>query len=453
MKRVMKTIVLILLAIQVFSCVSASEKREAEQLEQERDRVAWLAERTDIVRREQEEFDRQKAEIDRQNEEAQAKYVAEFIENWKSKYAVYSGRYYEKIHGINSSEVEWIRNNNNPYNFDRDKYYYTSLNKYDGGYVNQWLSSNSILFYTGNGSLVYLHWTDSSLTKMIDGWPHFDCLFVYEGTYEYKTAIGGMNIVPKFKMVKVDYKEASDSDIKKWAIEDYEKNSTLKPTPKTVPVSKRTEFPKQLLSGFVFVKGNGKIKDFYIDECEVTQALYKVVMGENPSGFAGSANPVENVSWYEAVKFCNLLSASSGLEECYTISGYDVTCDFDKNGYRLPTETEWEYAAKGGDKSKGFKYSGSDDIGEVAWYWDNFDKQTHPVKSKKPNELGLYDMSGNVCEWCWDLYSASGSYRVERGGGLNSGADDCSVSYRGYYGAPSVTGGNLGFRLARSAQD
>ena len=219
---------------------------------------------------------------------------------------------------------------------------------------------------------------------------------------------------------------------------------------------------EKIPNGFVFVKGRSAdlrqagdsgIKDFYMAETEVTQALYKSVMGENPSMFDGDdSRPVEQVSWYDAVKFCNRLSEKEGLEKCYSGSRDSIKCDFSRNGYRLPTESEWEYAAKGGDKSKGFKYSGSDDIVEVAWYRGNSGEQTHPVKSKKPNELGLYDMFGNVWEWCWDdSYSASGSSRVGRGGGWCKSTCGYSVSYRGYY--PSATDSDLGFRLARSAQD
>ena len=197
------------------------------------------------------------------------------------------------------------------------------------------------------------------------------------------------------------------------------------------------------------------LDDFMIAETEVTQALYESVMGKNPSHFKGARRPAECISWYDAVEFCNKLSEASGLEKCYSGSGNNIICDFSKNGYRLPTKAEWEYAARAGVKSKGFKYSGSNDIGEVAWYWDNSDKQTHPVKSKKPNEIGLYDMSGNVWEWCWDLYSSSGWYRVYRGGGWGSYAgyaDRCSVSSLDCY-YPSRSYDDLGFRLARSAKD
>ncbi len=205
-------------------------------------------------------------------------------------------------------------------------------------------------------------------------------------------------------------------------------------------------------SAYAYAAPNGA-SSFYIADTEVTQALYKSVTGENPSRFnGGDLRPVEQVSWYDAVEFCNRLSEMKGLEKCYSGSGEDIECDFTKNGYRLPTESEWKYAAKGGDKSKGFKYSGSNDIGEVAWYDGNSSGETHPVKRKKPNELGLYDMSGNVWEWCWDSYSTSSPDRINRGGGWDNGAVRCSVPNRDHWD-PSKTFSYLGFRLARSDRD
>ena len=135
-------------------------------------------------------------------------------------------------------------------------------------------------------------------------------------------------------------------------------------------------------------------KDFWIGETEVTQSQYKTVMGKNPSSFKKGGNyPVECVSWYDAMAFCRKLTElerSAGRLP----KGYE---------YTLPTEAQWEYAARGG-KSKGYEYSGSDDLGEVGWSWDNSNGATHSVRQKKPNELGLYDMSGNVYEWCRDWY-------------------------------------------------
>ncbi|MBR5241384.1 MAG: SUMF1/EgtB/PvdO family nonheme iron enzyme [Muribaculaceae bacterium] len=167
------------------------------------------------------------------------------------------------------------------------------------------------------------------------------------------------------------------------------------------------------------------LSSYYIGKYEVTQAQWRAIMGKNPSYFTGDNNPVEMVRWYEAQEFCKKLSELTGKK------------------YRLPTEAEWEYAARGGKKSKGYKYSGSNNIEDVAWYTSNSGSKTHPVGQKQPNELGIYDMSGNVNEWCYDWYdsytslpqtdptgAASGSYRVNRGGSWSYYAYGCRVSNR-----------------------
>ena len=167
------------------------------------------------------------------------------------------------------------------------------------------------------------------------------------------------------------------------------------------------------------------LSDYYIGETEVTQELWEAVMVSNPSYFSGSQRPVERVSWNDCQEFITQLNQLTG-----------------KN-FRLPTEAEWEYAARGGDNSQGYKYSGSNTIGNVAWYCDNSNSQTHNVKTKSPNELGIYDMSGNVLEWCQDWYGnyssgsqtnptgpSSGSYRVGRGAGWDGIAAYCRVSCR-----------------------
>ena len=186
------------------------------------------------------------------------------------------------------------------------------------------------------------------------------------------------------------------------------------------------------------------LSSFYIGKYEVTQALWKAVMGSNPSRFEGDNLPVENVSWNDCQTFLRKLNAMTG-----------------KN-FRLPTEAEWEFAARGGNRSRGYQYSGSNVLSDVAWYDDNSGSKTHNVGTKAPNELGIYDMSGNVWEWCQDWkgsYSSSaqtnptgpssGSHRVFRGGSWFSNAGRCRVAYRND-GTPGFRGIHLGLRLALS---
>ena len=206
------------------------------------------------------------------------------------------------------------------------------------------------------------------------------------------------------------------------------------------------------------------LSDFYIGKYEVTQALYQSVMGTNPSSGYGVGNnyPVYNVKWYDAVEFANKLSEREGRQPVYTVNGKDVKWNQNADGYRLPTEAEWEYAAKGGNRSPGnYTYAGSNNVDSVAWYANNSGNSTHPVGTKAPNSLGLYDMSGNVWEWCWDWYgsysskaqnnplgASSGSDRVLRGGSWGDSAGDVRSAYRGYL-IPRGRGEILGFRLVR----
>jgi formylglycine-generating enzyme required for sulfatase activity len=266
--------------------------------------------------------------------------------------------------------------------------------------------------------------------------------------------------------------------------------------------------PRNAPDSFVLVKGGtfkntksnyyGKsvvVSDFYIGKYDVTQKEWTEVMGRNPSKFKGDKLPVEMVSWYDSIEYCNKRSIREGLKPYYNIDKnkqdannepdpkfgdldnikWTVTINEGADGYRLPTEAEWEYAAGGGQISKSYTYSGGDNIDDVAWFWRNSgDKylsgywswtaielnhnQTKPVGGKKPNELGLYDMSGNVREWCWDWYgdleanvadprgSQSGFGRVWKGGGWIGAAFTDAPAFRGSLAA-NGTGPDQGLRV------
>ena len=245
--------------------------------------------------------------------------------------------------------------------------------------------------------------------------------------------------------------------------------------------------------GGSFLMGSGDYRDleavpvhtvtlngFRMAACELTQAQYRAVTGFNPSYFVlqdDAANcPAETITWFEAVEFCNQLSELEGLAPVYTIinripaagypiTGADVTADWNANGYRLPTEAEWEYAAKGGNGiGPYFIYSGSDNPDEVARYnyGPGSSQVTGPVGQKAPNSLGLYDMSGNVWEWCWDWYGeysgsravnpkgpSSGPGKALRGGSWSLSEEVIRVAYRNFY-IESITYCYIGFRVVRN---
>ncbi len=266
--------------------------------------------------------------------------------------------------------------------------------------------------------------------------------------------------------------------------------------------------------GFVFVEGGTyqmgdatisgatphsvTVSDFFISDHEVTQSEYSSLCkypSDPPSNSLGKGGsyPAYNVSWYDAIVYCNLRSIREGLTPCYKLEGEtnskiwpsvqessgkycgpsssstkwnEIELDIEANGYRLLTEAEWEYAARGGNKSHGYIYSGSDTLSDVGWLNSNYGSQScHVIRQKQPNELGIYDMSGNLAEWCWDWkgdYSSepqinpvgpsSGSARVFRGGSCYSGSNACTVTYRAsIWGSDNDYG--KGFRIARSVVD
>ena len=274
----------------------------------------------------------------------------------------------------------------------------------------------------------------------------------------------------------------------------------IKSASKKLPASQRIKKNKKGKSGnptfrdMIIVNGGKYTPSFFNEEREVfdievckypvTQDMWMEVMEENPSVFMGGRRPVEHVSWWDALEYCNKLSEKYNLEPVYDLSKkdegilkinqlggeaeYPNIADFRKTeGFRLPTELEWEWFARGGevaiqDGTFNYKYSGSDNIDEVAWYSSNSGNQTHDVGTKKPNQLGLYDCSGNVWEWCYDtsssgyiseetsyIYDASQDNRRLKGGSWDNSTSSCVVVYRNYNGG-TINCWDYGFRLVRT---
>ncbi len=323
-----------------------------------------------------------------------------------------------------------------------------------------------------NGTLVITAKTDGEL--YIDG--------VYKGMV-YKSQGKNMEVIEGEHTIKMSYGESA-IDKEEYTVNiEREKTRTVEfvyvPKPKVPDSMVLVESAgKSFTMGDTAGGGyDDEVKhkvsftySYYIGKYEVTQKEYQSLMGNNPAKNYGVGDnyPVYYVTWWDAIKYCNAMNKKEGLPKAYDESTGDlldengrVTTDIKKvRGYRLPTEAEWEYAAKGGSKSQGYKYSGSNNVGEVAEYEGNNDRSTKPVGGKKPNELGIYDMSGNVWEWCSDWYGAymgdatdpymgnKASNRVDRGGSWLNSTENVRAAYR-YYDKPDSSDFNLGFRLSR----
>ncbi len=220
----------------------------------------------------------------------------------------------------------------------------------------------------------------------------------------------------------------------------------------TGPEAQNDEFPLLTLS----------VKAFYISPREITQNEWQMINPENPSRNQDKDLPVENVSFYDIIEYCNAKSLKDGFQPCYDFFGEDVSCNFEADGYRLPTEAEWEFAAKARQRYDFHSYSGSDDPDEVGWHNGNSDAQLHRGGTKKANKLGLYDLSGNLYEWVWNWYAPysyrhdpatgpdKGTDKVIRGGSWYHSSSEMRVTNR-FHAKPFVKTNYIGFRLVRSA--
>lgn len=281
------------------------------------------------------------------------------------------------------------------------------------------------------------------------------------GTYSVRPVKAGLKFLPNLLIVSIDNSNKTDQ------------NFTA-----VIDLIEMVEIPG---GRFVMGSTNGNtnerpthdvtVSKFEIGKYEITQHTWHQVMGTRPSTFANDSAPVENVSWLDAVVFCNYLSARQGLTPAYTINGTNVNCDFTANGYRLPTEAEWEYACRAGTTTD--RYSGNmslrsnqnffePNLDTIAWYKYNSSGTTHTVGLKRPNGFGLHDMQGNVTEWCWDFWNnytnnpqidptgpPTGTAHALRGGSWFDVAYEVRSAFHRSYD-PTARYSGVGFRVART---
>ncbi len=319
--------------------------------------------------------------------------------------------------------------------------------------------------------------------------------------FQIDRKIGDSEWVDQYKMLRGEVKQFIETNLPMgstitYRITVFTEDKTSIPAEKTITMKLMVEESFVLIEGGIFQMGSNTgslmeqpvhqvtLSSFYLSKYELSQWKYKKIMKDNPSYFsADTLRPVEEVSWYNAIEYCNKRSIKEGLTPCYNYSIYgndpafwplgwdsdynnyvNLTCNWNVNGYRLPTEAEWEFAARGGILTNNYLYSGSNDLGTVGWFFSNAGSASHPLGLKQPNELGIHDMSGNNWEWCWDIYDSyqngeqinptgavSGIHRVLRGGSWMYQPDFCRVANRNHGYTPTSFNCNIGFRLCRTS--
>lgn len=338
------------------------------------------------------------------------------------------------------------------------------------------------LFQTGNKAVRGLKWKavpadfDKAVSAKVPSGKDYSVQFALEdrdGNILSKgelQQLGKTSVVYVFSGLSEDVSAAIDDEVAKIVPVVFVRNGEDIPVKLTVKGGFSTDTHAVALSQFdygtVAVKGTDSKErnfSFRMMSTEVTQLQYKAITGKNPSSFKGRNRPAECISWYKAVEFCNLLSETQGLTPVYSIKGSrnvgnwgtwnvkDLEADAGADGWRLPSLYEWLFAFQEGEHGSSYAYSGSDNLDEVAWYGLN-SKETHDVASKKPNALGIYDMSGNVWEWCFDLDGVKTRRGIMGGSWLSGNAYCQAAEGHSYAVDANAATKQFGFRIVRSAE-